>query len=88
MSDESDVPGLEEFIEELTKKKIEEHDALSDVQMWTNADPQTLPAFYEAVGLEKPLDQAIVLSCARKVGETLKNRSTRPQLQKNKMAIQ
>ena len=49
MSDESDadVPGLDEFIEELKKKKIseevvgkiEDHGALSDVEMWTNADP-------------------------------------------------
>ena len=94
MSDEdSDVPGLDEFIEELTKKKIstevvkkiEEHGALSDVEMWTNADPQTLPAFYEEVGLDKPLDQAIVLSCARKVAAILNDSSTVPQRKKTKM---
>ena len=94
MSDEdSDVPGLEAFVAELNKKKISsdmvdniaEHGALSDVHMWSNGDPDTLPAFYEAVGLDKTLDQAIVLSCARKVAAALKDSSTVPR-KKTRMA--
>ena len=45
-----------------------------------------MPAFYEEVGLDKALDQAIVLSCARKVAAALKDSSTVPRRKKNKMA--
>ena len=57
MADSDDPAGHDDFIAELTKKKIsrevvdkiEEHSALSDPQMWSHALPDTLPAFYSAV---------------------------------------